>query len=189
MPNRASERAALDFATKQEGWLRKALSKRPVQVVPAFGDTVPYLGRNLPVLTAQGRSISVTDEGIFVPGNAITLAARLKGFFKVCARDQLAAASQRHAARLGREIGQITLRDTKTRWGSCTESGNLMYSWRLVMAPPEVLDYVAAHEVSHLLEMNHSRAFWAVVGRLMPDYEIHRAWLKANGSTLHQVRF
>ncbi|RMD90830.1 MAG: M48 family peptidase, partial [Alphaproteobacteria bacterium] len=105
------------------------------------------------------------------------------------AREALAAACDRHAARLGRRYGRLSLRDTRSRWGSCSAEGNLNFSWRLVMAPPEVLDYVAAHEVAHLAEMNHSPAFWALVERLFPAHEAPRRWLRENGASLHRYRF
>ncbi|MGR3434759.1 MAG: M48 family metallopeptidase, partial [Shimia sp.] len=81
------------------------------------------------------------------------------------------------------------LRDTRSRWGSCSAAGGLNYSWRLVMAPPEVLDYVAAHEVAHLAQMNHSPRFWAEVAGLMPGYEAPRGWLRRHGADLHRYRF
>jgi predicted metal-dependent hydrolase len=105
------------------------------------------------------------------------------------ARDRLAAACDRHAQRLGRRPAALVLRDTRSRWGSCSAQGVLMFSWRLAMAPPAVLDYVAAHEVAHLAEMNHSRAFWATVARLLPDHAAPRAWLRAEGGALHRWRF
>ncbi|MEL6678764.1 MAG: M48 family metallopeptidase, partial [Pseudomonadota bacterium] len=93
------------------------------------------------------------------------------------------------AARLGRRPGRSTLRDTRSRWGSCTSEGHIMLSWRLLLAPPQVLDYVVAHEVAHLQEMNHSPAFWSVVRDLCPDYERHRRWLHQHGADLHRYRF
>ena len=101
----------------------------------------------------------------------------------------LAEAADRHSAALGRPHAGIVLRDTRSRWGSCTSEGNLMFSWRLIMAPPRILQYVAAHEVAHLAEMNHSPDFWAVVERLFPDYGVCRRWLRENGDHLHRVRF
>ncbi len=105
------------------------------------------------------------------------------------ARDRLVAACDGHAARLGRGYRSLTLRDTRSRWGSCSAAGGLMFSWRLILAPPEILDYVAAHEVAHLAEMNHSPAFWRVVAGLCPDYARHRAWLRKHGQTLHAYDF
>ncbi len=110
-------------------------------------------------------------------------------FLKLRARDRLAAACDGFAASLGTHYRAIALRDTRSRWGSCTSEGNLMYSWRLVMAPPDVLDYVAAHEVAHRLEMNHSDRFWAHVERVCPDHKSHRRWLREEGTKLHAWRF
>ena len=90
-------------------------------------------------------------------------------------------AAARTAGAAGLSVGRVGVGDPRSRWGSCTHDGRLMFSWRLILAPPPVLDYVAAHEVAHLAQMNHSPAFWAEVARLMPDYEPHRRWLKAEG--------
>jgi len=105
------------------------------------------------------------------------------------ARERLLGAVARHAEALGRPAGKITLRDTRSRWGSCSSKGDLMFSWRLIMAPPAVLDYVAAHEVAHLAEMNHSARYWAVCEQLCPEYRVHRRWLKQSGAALLAWRF
>jgi predicted metal-dependent hydrolase len=90
---------------------------------------------------------------------------------------------------VGRSYTSLALRDTRSRWGSCSPDGRLMYSWRLIMAPPQVLDYVAAHEVAHLVELNHSPAYWRVVTGICPDWKRHRDWLRTHGSSLHRLRF
>ena len=123
-----------------------------------------------------------------LPGGPDRLGPRLGAFLRATARDRLAAACDRHAGTLGRPYRRLTLRDTRSRWGSCTAGGDLMFSWRLVMAPPEVLDYVAAHEVAHLARMDHSPAFWAVVAGLCPAHEGPRAWLRERGGELHRLR-
>jgi predicted metal-dependent hydrolase len=110
-------------------------------------------------------------------------------FLKALARTRLVAASDRYAGLLGQGFAAISLRDARSRWGSCTAEGALMFNWRLVMAPPDVLDYVAAHEVAHLVEMNHSPAFWAVVTRLRPDWKRQRDWLQTQGGALQAYRF
>ncbi|MEO0818259.1 MAG: SprT family zinc-dependent metalloprotease, partial [Pseudomonadota bacterium] len=92
-----------------------------------------------------------------------------------------------HCRALGVEARRIAVKDTRSRWGSCTSDGRLSFSWRLVCAPPEVLDYVAAHECAHLLEMNHSDRFWAHVERICPDWKHHRTWLRTHGRDLHAV--
>jgi predicted metal-dependent hydrolase len=105
------------------------------------------------------------------------------------ARVRLVGASDAYSERLGKSYARISIRDTRSRWGSCSSSGTLMYSWRLIMAPDVVLDYVAAHEVAHLAEMNHSAAYWDGVQRIFGDYKPARRWLKKEGNMLHRYRF
>ncbi len=112
---------------------------------------------------------------------------RVVDFLKKQARDDLLRAVGRHAAALGVQAKSITLRDTTSRWGSCSSSGALSFSWRIILAPPEVLDYLAAHEVAHLREMNHSPRFWKLVEETCPHTKTSKAWLKAHGSTLHAI--
>jgi len=145
---------------------------------------------------ARARLAEIDPDSSFFDENDIHMhvpegatGARVQAFLKLRARDQLAAASDHYAQSLGRSYARLSLRDTRSRWGSCSSKGTLMYSWRLVMAPPAVLNYVAAHECAHLVEMNHSAAFWAIVAELMPDYATHRLWLRENGDRLHRVSF
>ncbi|MCF1709212.1 M48 family metallopeptidase [Tabrizicola sp. J26] len=189
LPPRAREAEALAFARAQEDWIRSALARMPKLDLVGHGSTIPVEGRMLRIEPATGRLVRVYGESLLVPGEAAQAGTRTAAFLRTLARDRLTEASDRHAAALGRPFRRITLRDTRSRWGSCTVDGSLMYSWRLIMAPPEVLDYVAAHEVAHLAEMNHSDAFWAVVARLMPGYAQRRAWLKRQGQALHAYRF
>ncbi len=121
-----------------------------------------------------------------VHGAAPHAARRVTDFLKREARRDLIAAVARHAAALGVATGRLTLKDTTTRWGSCSVSGDLSFSWRLILAPPYVLDYLAAHEVAHRREMNHGPRYWAHVARLVPDYDRAEDWLKAYGATLHR---
>lgn len=189
LPHGAAEAEALEFARARQAWLQARLAALPgvVQVRP--GADLPLEGRLRRLVPGTGRKIAVTQDSLALPGPADTAGPRLQAWLKARARTRLAAASDRYAARLGRGYDRITLRDTRSRWGSCSSRGGLNYSWRLIMAPPEVLDYVAAHEVAHLAEMNHSRAFWAVVARLMPDHDAPRRWLRAEGADLHRYRF
>jgi predicted metal-dependent hydrolase len=189
MPKRLVEREAIDFARSKEAWIRKHLDARGEDVVIGEGAELPLSGRMYPVLAGTGRRVQITPDGIFVPGPSERMGKRLSAHLKELARDRLAGASDDYAARLGRSYTRLSLRDTRSRWGSCTSDGGLMYSWRLVMAPPEVLDYVAAHEVAHLAEMNHSAAFWAEVTRIYGDYSAARGWLRTHGSTLHRYKF
>ncbi|TCM88036.1 M48 family metallopeptidase [Rhodovulum steppense] len=189
LPRRAPIAEGLAFLREKEGWIRGHLAARPEDHAVALGGTVPFRGRALPIVAGTGRAPRLIDEALAVPGPAAGVAGRVQAFLRSEARAALVEAVARHAAALGRPHGRITLRDTRSRWGSCTSRGDLMFSWRLIMAPAQVLDYVAAHEVAHLAEMNHSPAYWAVVRRLMPDYAAPRSWLRANGAALHRVRF
>ena len=125
---------------------------------------------------------------IRVHGDRGTVPKKVVEFLKRQARADLTKAVTRYSAVLDVKAASITLRDTTSRWGSCSTTGALNFSWRIVLAPPAVLDYLAAHEVAHLREMNHSDAFWALVADICPDYEAQKAWLRAHGSGLHAVQ-
>jgi len=189
VPRGVSEAEALKFAASKGEWLRAQLAGQPDCLRLSPGVELPVEGRLVRIARGEGRGVRLSAGAIEVPGPDAQLPARLEGWLKARARDRLAAASDAHAAQLGRPYSRLTLRDTRSRWGSCSSRGALSYSWRLIMAPPEVLDYVAAHEVAHLAEMNHSPAFWAVVGRLLPGYETPRRWLRREGAALHRYRF
>lgn len=178
------------FAASQEGWIRRALATQAVPRGLEVGGLIPFAGQVLRIELGTQRSVRVEPGIVRVPVSAGRApGVRLEAFFRLAARQRLQAACDHYAGLLGRSHSGITLRDTRSRWGSCSSAGKLMFSWRLVMAPPDVLDYVAAHEVAHLAEMNHSAAFWAVVARLMPDFQRHRDWLRRHGADLHAVRF
>jgi predicted metal-dependent hydrolase len=189
LPVRAREADGIAFLRDQEDWLRRTLAAMPRTPSLAFGVRLPLEGQRLVLTHAVGRVIRIEGEALLVPGDAARLGVRLSAWLKARARDRLAMASDRHAAALGRPYTSLSLRDTRSRWGSCTHDGRLMYNWRLVMAPPAVLDYVAAHEVAHLAQMNHSPAFWSTVAQLLPGYEAPRRWLKAHGQELQGWRF
>ena len=187
LPTRASIKEATGFATGQEKWLRAQISRLPERTALIDGGRLPFRGAELEIAAATGKSIRVEGSKIYVDGN--NSGARLQAFIKTEARNAIVPSVEKYARRINRPFNRITLRDTRSRWGSCSADGNLMFSWRLVMAPPEVLEYVAAHEVAHLAEMNHSSAFWNVVETLMPDYQNHRYWLRNHGAKLHAVNF
>jgi predicted metal-dependent hydrolase len=189
MPLRARESEALRFATEQEGWIRRVLAEMPGRRVVGLGDAIPVEGQMRVLRQVAGRSVRLEGDSLLVPGDPLQAGVRAGAFLKVLARDRLAAACDRHAGRLGRPYTRLTLRDTRSRWGSCAHDGALMFSWRLIMAPASVLDYVAAHEVAHLDQMNHSAAFWAVVEGLFPRWQVQRNWLHSEGQALHGYVF
>ncbi|MDZ4088846.1 MAG: SprT family zinc-dependent metalloprotease [Tabrizicola sp.] len=191
MPVRAREGEALAFLKGNEDWLRQTLSAMPGPTVQAIGPgtAIQVEGDPLVLTPASGRGVRAEGGLLLVPGSPETMGPRVAAWLKVLARDRLATASTHYAGLVGRRYTSLAIRDTRSRWGSCSPDGRLMYSWRLIMAPPAVLDYVAAHEVAHLVELNHSPAYWRVVTGICPDWKDHRAWLKTHGNTLHRVRF
>ncbi|MBA4323900.1 MAG: M48 family peptidase [Rhodobacter sp.] len=191
MPLRAREGEALAFLKGNEDWLRQTLLAMPGPSLQAVGPgtVIRVEGDPLVLTPASGRGVRAEGGLLLVPGSPETMGPRVAAWLKVLARDRLATASSRHAGLVGRHYSSLAIRDTRSRWGSCSPDGRLMYSWRLIMAPPAVLDYVAAHEVAHLVELNHSPAYWKVVTGICPDWKEHRAWLKTHGNTLHRVRF
>lgn len=187
LPTRARLREGMAFLRDREGWIREALAKghSPTPIAP--GLEIPLEGQLCRLEAAAIPRVILDGTTLLIP-QGTRFAPRLKAFLLALARERLEAACARHAATLGRRYTEITLRDTRSRWGSCTVEGRLMFSWRLILAPPEVLDYVAAHEVAHLAQMDHSPAFWAVVARLVPDHARHRRWLREHGAGLHVWR-
>ena len=192
LPPRADLAAARAFADAHGGWIATRLAKRPEQVVFANGISVPL--RGVPHRIVHWSTIrGVTQQGhdkdgqpiIAVAGQAAHVARRVQDFLKREALKDLEAAVQMHCQALGIPARRITVRDTVSRWGSCSSRGHLNFSWRLIMAPAFVLDYLAAHEVAHLKEMNHSPRFWSLLKRLCPRTDEAETWLTRNGSSLH----
>lgn len=178
------------FLLAHRVWLAERLARLPGPVALADGATVPLLGVPHPVRHVPGarRGVWVEDSEILVSGLPEHVGRRTADFLKTEAKRLIAPRAQDMAARLGRKPGRITVKDTKSRWGSCSSSGDLAFSWRLVLAPEQILDYVVAHEVAHLVQMNHSPAFWAVVESLVGDHRPARRWLKINGAGLHRFQ-
>ena len=187
LPPGMAEPEAMKFVRQKETWLRRILSDCVAPVAPEVGGLVPLEGRLLPLVAGTGRAARAFPDRIEVPTGRERPA--LAALLKHLARDRADLSVRRHAAALGLPFGRLGLRDTRSRWGSCTSRGDLMLSWRLILAPPEVLDYVAAHEVAHLRHLDHSRAFWETVEELLPGYLEQRDWLRANGAGLHRWRF
>lgn len=187
LPKGVSEREARRFAEEKAGWISGALSRRGESVEILPGAVLPVEGHDRQVVTGSGRSARLLPGTITVPAGREGPAAA--ALLKHMARDRLQASVERYAGMVERPFGRVTLRDTRSRWGSCSSEGNLMFSWRLILAPRAVLDYVAAHEVAHLVHMDHSPAFWALVGDIFPGYREERSWLRRVGHELHRYRF
>lgn len=188
LPDGVPEAEAERFARRQSGWVAARLMATPDRIPFADGVEVPLLG--LPqVIRHQPdarRGVWAEDGVIHVSGGAEHLPRRVEEFFKEEAKLVLSHHARDLAGRLGRKLRRVTVRDTTSRWGSCTSAGDLSFSWRLIMAPDRICRYVAAHEVAHLAEMNHGPDFWALVETLVGDTEEPRGWLKRHGPQLHR---
>ncbi len=188
LPKRNSLRAAKQFLQTQEGWLRGHIGKTPDRVPIRAGLTVCLYGEPFLLQTHSKARVTLAPETLFLPENR-PLGPALERFIKLRAKNVITKLAEADSTTLGQPFTKISLRDPRSRWGSCNSDGNLMFSWRLMLAPPEVLRYVVAHEVAHLREMNHSKAFWAEVAGLMPNYTPPRRWLTQNGAQLHRYNF
>jgi predicted metal-dependent hydrolase len=193
MPVYGSLNEARAFLDRHAGWLARQIEKAPTPRPIADGAKIPLRGVPHLIRHAPARRGTVSiggEEGmpaLFVAGAAEHLRRRVFDFLRREARRDVEPAVLGYAARLGVKPKAIRVRDTVTRWGSCSASGELSFCFRLVMAPPLVLDYLAAHEVAHLREMNHSRRFWRLVEELCPDSKRARRWLMREGPTLHAI--
>jgi predicted metal-dependent hydrolase len=180
----------LAFLDRHRPWLAQRLARRPAATPFAAGALVPLRGvahviRPSGLLRGPVSIEAGEPPALLVSGRPEFLARRVGAYLRDEAARDLTAASRRHAEALGVRFAKVTIKDTKSRWGSCTAAGELAYSWRIILAPPAVIDYLAAHEVAHLSEMNHSARFWRLVGQLCPDWRGARDWLKRNGNRLH----
>ena len=179
---------ARSFLKDHEGWLRRHLAA-PGRLPVREGSVLPFGDATLVLRRHPGRGILRADGALLLPGTPDGFGPRAAAWLREEARRACVAGVDRHVARLGRPVGRVRLADPRARWGSCTAAGDLMFSWRLVMAPSAVLDYVVAHEVAHLAELNHSPRFWVVVRRLCPEFEAPRDWLRRHGAGLHRHDF
>lgn len=200
-PTKRAMGQALAFAREQHQWIAERLEHVPQPVPFVAGAHIPYRGREhlirhvsrqMAAAAGQGpvwrRSSSETGSlpEICVSGDPSFVERRVTDWLKGKAREELNERALAYAEAFDVRPARITMRDQTSRWGSCSPSRALSFSWRLIMSPPHVLDYVAAHEVAHLRHMNHGRHFWALVGKALPNYESAKHWLEVNGPGLHR---
>jgi hypothetical protein len=193
MPPRGSLREARDFAQKHGAWIAARLKRLPQATPFAHGIVVPFRGIPHRIEHRPGTRGTVWieagdggDQLLCVAGAPPHVNRRVGDFLKREAKRDLEAASRLYAGKLAVKFGRISVRDQSSRWGSCSNTGVLSFSWRLILAPGYVLDYLAAHEVTHLVELNHSPRFWRMLRRLNPDCDRAKAWLDAYGTDLHR---
>lgn len=191
VPKGVSRVKALEFTERSRGWIEDRMRKRGGLVHLLPGHRLSVRGADFDIRHAGGRrgvvSANAERGEIMVPGDLPHVPRRLLDWLKAEARADLTAASERHAKLMGVRYRKISIRDQQTRWGSCSAAGDLSYSWRLILTPPYVLDYVAAHEVAHLRHLDHSPRFWRLVLTHCPDAARAKKWLKAHGHGVHRV--
>jgi predicted metal-dependent hydrolase len=195
MPHRASLASAKSFAQAYAGWIATRMQKQ-LEIIPlGAGSVFPLRGMMTMIVNhprvAGGVMLTCDENGdaqLHVGGDEKHVPRRVKDYLKKQALLDMTAAVKRYEAKSGLKSSRITLRDTVSRWGSCSSQKALNFSWRLIMAPPLVLDYLAAHEVTHLKEMNHSPRYWALLNALCPHVEEAERWLKKHGAGLHRFK-
>ncbi|CAK0776967.1 YgjP-like metallopeptidase domain-containing protein [uncultured Gammaproteobacteria bacterium] len=176
------------FVLRHRAWASGRLEALPPAHPFIDGALVPVLGIDHRVRhQTQRRGGEIAEGEIRVGGQPDHIARRVRDLLIAEARRELAERARSKAAQIGARVAAVTVRDTTSRWGSCSAQGRLSFSWRLILAPEVVLDYVVAHEVAHLQEMNHSPCFWGLVAKLTPRVTAPRAWLKVNGARLFRL--
>lgn len=188
LPRGASRREGAAFVRTQTGWIARQLAAVGGPVPFADGARIPLRGGEIEIARTGTRSALPVLDGdrLLVGGREDTLPGRVRRWLQTEALAEIRPRAHEMGALLGRTPRRVSVRDTRSRWGSCSRDGNLSFSWRLVMAPEEVLAYVVAHEVAHLRELNHGPRFWKLVDRLCDDVPAARAWLRTHGANLHR---
>lgn len=191
-PYRASMRDIEDFMGVKKAWIDKArekATKRRLELPQREfrgGEEFMYLGLPYKLKVEHGGTRALVFDGAFIlsPDHAARAREFFTGWYREAARSVIEERARLYASKASLSYSGIRITAAKRTWGSCARRGTLSFSWRLVMAPPEIIDYVIVHELAHLAEMNHSRRFWEKVESLLPDYRERRSWLKENGHML-----
>ena len=185
LPRRAPERAAAQAVRELRPWIehrQRTMERAAAEVARPHG-TVPYLGHDLRLVPQPGRErVHRRGQELLVPAREARPA--LERWYRRAARTEIAPRLDAATARAGSEYAGLTIRGQRTRWASCSTSGQMSFNWRLLLAPEEVLDYVVEHEVCHLELMDHSPRFWALLESRVPDWREHARWLRRYGATL-----
>ncbi|MCL7997359.1 M48 family metallopeptidase [Brucella sp. 21LCYQ03] len=191
IPPGLPDREVQSFLVRHQGWIESRIAKMPDQAGLRAGVKIPIRGVPHLITHQPGRGTVDLLEGnvLLVHGDPAHLSRRIADYLKREVKRDIEQLVVRHTATVGRKAKAVRFKDTKSRWGSCTSDGVLSFSWRIGMAPAPVINYLVAHEVAHLIEMNHGPKFWKLCHELCPDTERCKAWLKRNGSALQAIDF
>ena len=187
-PNYVDFKEFKNFAESKKSWLKSKKNSFWTPILVSEGIKIPIGGIDTKISFGDLQRPKKVGSILFVCKQK-PVSTQVKKYLKEICRSHLDFTCRGFAERLGSKFRKITLRDTRSRWGSCSIDANLMFSWRLIMAPENILAYVAAHEVAHLKHMDHSKDFWETVEYLFGPYKNERTWLKQNGSSLHRYKF
>jgi len=187
-PKRTSRHTARSFVLENRSWIEERINELLDGVPFEHGATIPFMGlehriRHRP--SARG-VVWCEEQEIHVAGHAEHLSRRVTDWLRMEARREIESKAKAKAMQIGKRVKRVILRDTTSRWGSCSTDGQLSFSWRLIMAPRYVLDYVISHEVAHLSEMNHGPRFWKLCRKLCKSITAARVWLDQNGTDLYR---
>lgn len=200
-PYGVSQQEIDQFVSRKQGWIAQHLQRfaaQPKRTQPVRqylpGEQFQFMGRNYPLQISTGskHAVTLSDDALIVTLNRRTCTDRrasttrrlLEGWYRAQALAYLTPLSEKLAARVGKPVGNVAVKRTRSKWGHCTSRGDLQYNWLIMAAPEPVIFYLVAHEVSHLVHHNHSRAFWAQVAQLCSDWQQQRDWLKQQGYLL-----
>lgn len=188
VPRRCSEKRALEFVESHRDWITNMLARLPQSKKIADTALISFFGQNLTVChrPEQRAGVYIENHQLIVCGSKEFIHRRVIDFLKKQAHDRLFELSNAKAKLIGCHVNSVCIKDTKSRWGSCSSKSNINYNWRIVLAPAYVINYLISHEVAHLAHQDHSAAFWDCVASLCPDYKEGRRWLKVKGRELYQ---
>ena len=189
VPKRASMKAAYQFALQNRGWIEEKLAMLPRPVPYHDGELIPVLGRQLRITIDHDdiyklTKVSIEDDRLVVETRLDNPSGRISRFLKTLAEREFETIAHQKAEIIGKKIHVLTLRDMKTRWGSCSKDGRMSLNWRLIFAPFETYDYVIAHEVAHLIHDNHGKNFWKLCEELSTDFSTGSEWIARNSNEL-----
>ncbi|NMC27333.1 MAG: M48 family metallopeptidase [Syntrophomonadaceae bacterium] len=202
-PNRMSNKEIIDWVNSKADWIQNKLDeidqRRTAETSREYvqGELFPYLGLDYPLYIETHNRRSKPTAGLYCGRLVVTTPDRdaemirgaIEAWYRCMAGEHIRSRIDFFRPRLDVSPGRVTIKNQKTRWGSCSSKGNLNFNWRAIMAPPQVVDYIVVHELSHLVHLNHSPDFWQLVAATLPDYKAGKDWLRENGRRLSGIHF
>ena len=185
-PRLCPKMLAISFAKKQLPWIQAHVLNAPKEIVFTPGDHICVLGQNY--LLVHGSRTLLLDKTLIISGDIGFFHRRVCSYVQKMLLPYLQQQVKKQTEHLSVQAKRITLRNTSSRWGSCSSNKNLSFCWKIAFAPQYVVDYLIAHEVAHLVHMNHAAQFWQLVDTLTPHRKQAEKWLKTNGQSLQRIR-